>query len=251
MKFLSGDTIPKYYFSSYRYFEEGERHVNRVCNDDVLLIVFSGILRFSENGVKREIRAGEYFFQEKGIYQSGDEISDSPVYYYIHFLGDFHESERGYLNIKGKFDINSVKKAVDNLEASRRSNAPSIEIHNNFLSVISALSSTKKITDLANKIQKYVTDNIRKELTLDQLSSDFGYCKNYMIKLFKKEFDLTPHEYVTLRRIDLAKNLLISSDMSTSEIAEECGFGTYVNFYKSFVNHEACSPKSFRAKARI
>ena len=67
MKFLSGDTIPKYYFSSYRYFEEGERHVNRICNEDVLLIVFSGTLRFSENGIKKKIHAGEYYFQEKQI----------------------------------------------------------------------------------------------------------------------------------------------------------------------------------------
>lgn len=251
MKFLSGDTIPKYYFSSYRYFEEGERHVSRICNEDVLLIVFSGTLRFSENGIKKEIHAGEYYFQEKGLYQSGDEISDSPKYYYIHFLGDFYEGDRGYLNIKGYFDINYIKKAVDKLEASRTSNAPPIEIHNSFLSVISALSSAKGTTDFANKIQKYVTDNIKEELTLDRLSYDFGYCKNYIIKIFKKEFDLTPHEYVTIRRIDLAKNLLISSDMSTEEIAEECGFVTYVNFYKAFVKREACSPKIFRTKARI
>lgn len=253
MKYLSGDIIPQYKFSSYRFFEKGERHVERFCNEDVLLLVFGGTLRFSENGVPKEVRSGEFYIQEKGLYQSGDEISDSPEYYYVHFMGTITESERGYLGIKGSFDKRHIEELVKKLETAKTSNAPALELHNCFLSIISALSSgvNKKNSDFSYKIYHYVNQNLKRNLTLDELSREFGYCKNYVIKLFKSEFNLTPHEYITLRRLDLAKNLLISSNMSTAEIAEECGFVTYVNFYKAFVKREGCTPNAFKKRMRV
>ena len=252
MKYLSADEIPQYKFSSYRFFDKGERHVDRVCNDDVLLLVFKGTLRFSENGVPKEVQSGEFYIQQKGIYQSGDEVSDCPEYYYVHFTGTVSESERGYLGISGSFDKRQIEELVKKLETAKISNAPCLELHNCFLSIISALSATlnKKNDDFSYKIYHYVNQNLKGSLTLDELSREFGYCKNYIIKLFKSEFDLTPHEYITLRRLDLAKNLLISSNLSTAEIAEECGFVTYVNFYKAFIKREGCAPNEFKSRMR-
>ena len=252
MKYLSGDAIPQYKFSSYRFFEKGERHVERFCNDDVLLLVFKGTLRFSENGVAREVSGGEFYIQEKGLYQSGDKVSDSPEYYYVHFNGKIAETERGYLAIKGSFDKRLIEELVKKLETAKTSNAPRLVLYNCFISIISALSAgvNKKNGNFSYKIYDYVNQNLKEPLTLDELSHEFGYCKNYIIKLFKREFDLTPHEYITLRRLDLAKNLLLASNMSTTEIAEECGFVTYVNFYKAFVKREGCTPNEFKSRMR-
>ena len=122
MKYLSGDTIPQYKFSSYRFFDAGERHVKRFCNEDVLLIVFRGTLRFSENGVPKAVRSGEFYIQEKGLYQSGDEVSDSPEYYYVHFVGDITESDKGYLGIRGGFDKRQIEELVKKLETAKTSN---------------------------------------------------------------------------------------------------------------------------------
>ena len=252
MRFLTGETIPQYKFSSFRFFEKDEKHVDRICNEDVLLLVFSGTLRFSENGILIEVGEGEYYIQEKGIHQAGVVPSDEPKYYYVHFAGEFSDEERGYLKVKGIFDRNRVEALIKKLETARISNAPAIERHNTFLSILSELSleNTKKDSRFSFDIYNFINRNLKENLTLERLSHEFGYCKNYIIKLFKKEFDLAPHEYITLRRIDVAKNLLISSDMSSAEIADECGFGTYINFYKSFRKNEGCSPNEFRRRMR-
>ena len=47
---LNLDALPEYLFSSMRNFEKNECHVRRICSDDVLLLVFKGVLRFSEDG---------------------------------------------------------------------------------------------------------------------------------------------------------------------------------------------------------
>ena len=123
-----------------------------------------------------------------------------------------------------------------------------IEIYKAFLSITSALAGGRETTDdsLSYKLYKYVRDNLKNEISLDFLSERFGYCKNYIIKLFKREFGQTPYEYVTSRRIDFAKSLLISSELSLSQIAAESGFVTYINFYKTFIKTEKCSPGDFR-----
>ena len=74
-----------YFNASLRFFKKEERHITRLCSCDVLLLVFDGIMRFSEDGVPVEVRAGEYYIQRKNLYQTGDAVSDYPKYLYVHF----------------------------------------------------------------------------------------------------------------------------------------------------------------------
>ena len=39
-----------YKYASLRFFNEGEHHIDRICGENVLLLVFKGVLRFSEDG---------------------------------------------------------------------------------------------------------------------------------------------------------------------------------------------------------
>ena len=47
-----------YKHSSFRFFDAHEHHVSRICEDDVLLLVFQGVLRFSEDGRQYETASG-------------------------------------------------------------------------------------------------------------------------------------------------------------------------------------------------
>ena len=251
MEALSGNILPEYKFSSYRFFERGEKHVNRICNEDVLLIIFSGTLRFFENGEPIELSAGEYYIQEKGLYQAGILQSDEPVYYYIHFNGCFDDGESKFLKKRGVFEPFLLHNLIKKLETAKGYESNIVEAYHVFLSILAALSGKENTDDsLSYKMYKYVRDNIKSNITLDMLAEYFGYCKNHIIKLFKKTFNMTPYEYIVMRRVELAKNLLISSELSYAEIAAESGFGSYVNLYKAFVKSENCSPGDFR-KSKI
>lgn len=72
-------------------FQPGEKHVTRICSEDVLLLVFSGVLRFVEDGVPVEVHGGEYYIQKRGLLQQGVVPSDCPVYYYVHFSGTWSD----------------------------------------------------------------------------------------------------------------------------------------------------------------
>ena len=70
-EYLSSEKLPQFLFSHDRAFQPGEKHVTRVCPEDVLLLMFSGVLRFTEDGVPVEVRGGEYYIQKRGLSQQG------------------------------------------------------------------------------------------------------------------------------------------------------------------------------------
>ena len=78
MQGVNLDKPIRYINASLRFFKDGEHHVECFCEDDVLLLVYSGVLRFSENGEQKEISAGEYYIQRHGMHQGGETASDNP-----------------------------------------------------------------------------------------------------------------------------------------------------------------------------
>ena len=70
-----------------------------------------------------------------------------------------------------------------------------------------------------------------------------------MISLFKSVAGKTPHSYIVSKRIDLAKKLLVGTDMSCKEIALMCGYDDPLYFSRLFSAHENLSMTEFRRRA--
>src|SRR3546814_13942727 len=61
------------------------------------------------------------------------------------------------------------------------------------------------------------------DLTLDRLAGDAGLSRFYFLRAFRSEIGVTPHAYLTGRRIAAAKRLL-DGEQALSEVALACGF---------------------------
>ena len=250
MRGLNEDFTPSFVLSSYRIFGKEEQHVSRVCKENVLLLVIKGTLCFLENGERKDISAGEYYIQEKNLKQSGIPAELASEYYYIHFMGEIADSVSPGIPIRGSFDIQRMKDLINALEISKILNGSKTSIQASFLQIVSFLANENKNakSKLSSDLALFIMNNISSELSLNTLSSKFGYCKNSIIQIFKKEFGVTPYEYIIQKRIELAKNLMISSNNPVEIIAQKSGFGNYINMYKAFVKSENCSPNEYRLK---
>lgn len=70
---------------------------------------------------------------------------------------------------------------------------------------------------------------------------------HYFCKLFKKATQMTPMTFVTLCRIQLAKQRLVENKhRPIREIAEEAGYPSVSYFNKKFVEHEGMTPTAYR-----
>ncbi|MBQ7821769.1 MAG: helix-turn-helix transcriptional regulator [Clostridia bacterium] len=73
-----------------------------------------------------------------------------------------------------------------------------------------------------------------------------GLSYDYFKELFIKRYRMSPVKYVTMLRLDKAKELLITDRYSISEIAEQCGFESVYYFSSVFKKHEGVSPKNYK-----
>ena len=69
-------------------------------------------------------------------------------------------------------------------------------------------------------------------------------------RAFKKTMETTPGVYLTTIRINKARKLLIDTDKTISDIAEECGFYDQSHFIKMFTRLRRQSPSEYRRRHR-
>ncbi len=247
---MSFDKMPIYNSSSFRFFEEHEKHMTRICSQDVLVMVFEGVLRFSEDGVPIEVSEGEYYIQRRGHMHTAVEESDMPKYFFVHFFGEFDNGTSG-IPIRGRADFSELFPLFRKLNTLRLANASIVEKTAVFCEILSVLKkgndSTEKNTVVLEVISM-VSEDVQKPFSLDEVASRCGYSKNHVINMFKRETGKTPYAYIIDMKIDMAKQLLLNSESSLAQIGVESGFGDYINFYKAFVKSVGESPLSWKKR---
>ena len=234
-----------FFYSSMRYFKEGEHHITRVCSDDVLLLVFDGILRFVEDGTSYEICPGQYHIQKQGSYQQGITASDCPQYLYVHFKGTWSERD-AVLAAEGTFSCEHLFGLMEKLDYINHNGHPKVECIGVFYQILISLYQQNRHSGLADQIADYIARNFEKALSLSELSQHFSYSKNHIINLFKKEYQMTHFEYLTRKRVEKAQWMLESTSDTMDSISVQCGFSDYSHLYKAFVAIHHKSPGQWR-----
>ncbi|MFD0673458.1 helix-turn-helix domain-containing protein [Cohnella sp. GCM10027633] len=70
----------------------------------------------------------------------------------------------------------------------------------------------------------------------------------YFVKFFKKIMGMSFTEYVNFRKIKRAELLLLTRDLSVTEVGDQIGMANMAHFYKMFKRFNGCSPKEFQRK---
>ena len=98
---------------------------------------------------------------------------------------------------------------------------------------------------------EYINNNLTADLTLESLASSANFNAIYFHKLFKASTGKTLHEYVEDQRIKKSINLLISTDMTLTEIAYECGFSSQSYFSYAFKKKIGSAPREYAKKIQL
>ena len=96
------------------------------------------------------------------------------------------------------------------------------------------------------KILNYIHTHYAEEVSLSALARHFSLSESYIARLFREEVGCKPSSYAAGVRISVAKELLASTDLSMSEIAEKIGFSDVYYFSNSFKKATGVSPLQFR-----
>lgn len=106
--------------------------------------------------------------------------------------------------------------------------------------------SQKSYSLLIQKVTTQIESDISSDLSLNNLASMFQINPSYLSSLFKKETGATLTEYVNKKRIDRAKELLLSTNLQVQNIAQRCGILDVNYFTKTFKKYTDMTPKTYR-----
>lgn len=243
MYYLSFIKPPKYIYSNHKFFLPNECHMERIFDEDVLIIMMNGILRFSEDDIPIELQAGEYYIQRSGLKQDGPIVSDQPNYYYFHFKGTFTEDEG--LPIRGKFNLENIKSLIDNIH-QLGFNASSLEYNMYFYTLLYTLLQGQKKNNDATILRSYLIDNYQNSIKLQTLANLIKCSINQVNNIFKKEYGTTAIDYLINYRLEKSMELIVTTERPIMEISQFVGFSNYPVFYQLFEKKFNVSPKECR-----
>lgn len=121
------------------------------------------------------------------------------------------------------------------------------DIFASYLDKVQESARKKDTKDIAD-IQNYISQHYRENLTLGVMAKEFYMNPSYFSSYFKKQTGTNFKDYVSYVRIQHALSLLVTTDMTTMEIASEVGFSDARAFSEAFVRRYGENPTSYRRR---
>jgi AraC family transcriptional regulator len=91
-----------------------------------------------------------------------------------------------------------------------------------------------------------INANLEEQLSLEQLADECRLSVTHFAKAFARSTGISPHRWLMQRRVDLAKDLMLTTDSSLVEIALKCGFSDQSHFTKVFAEVTGNTPRRWR-----
>ena len=96
------------------------------------------------------------------------------------------------------------------------------------------------------RIYDYIRKNADKKITVEDVAIKFGYNRDYLTRIMKKEGFPGIKQLIISTRCDYIKALLSTTELSIKEIGIKTGFECTNDFLKFFKTHENITPTEFR-----
>lgn len=106
--------------------------------------------------------------------------------------------------------------------------------------------SVRDYSPTVQKVVVMIESNLSSDLTLSELASNLNINASYLSTVFKKETGKTITAYVNEKRIELAQELLRTTNLQIQTIAQYCGIIDVHYFTRLFKKITGVSPKQFR-----
>lgn len=196
-------------------------------------------------------RLGKYCYEEQNPFEEPKKFSDTEL---AKFLLENHPN-----NIPDKifeyYSVNCVNmhkieaKEFDKLtDILKNECCDKMQITIKMIKLVRSVSDIKiKNYPIVDLIKKTIIENLSSDLSIAEIAEKLGISLYYMAHVFKKVTCITITEYKKSLKLAYAKRMLVDSEKSMTEIAQECGFGSSSYFSKIFVQYEGMSPSNYRS----
>jgi transcriptional regulator, AraC family len=100
--------------------------------------------------------------------------------------------------------------------------------------------------DRIQKVLSYIRKNIYKTIDIDSLAAISCLSKDHFIRLFKKEINNTPLQYINQKKIEKAQLILITDSMPVKNISYLLAYEDHSYFNRLFKKLTGVTPQQYR-----
>jgi AraC family transcriptional regulator len=101
------------------------------------------------------------------------------------------------------------------------------------------------------RVTRFVDQNLDDRILISDLSDVVRLSANYFSRAFRHSFGETPHAYLVRRRLEYARNLMLTTELALSEVAQASGFSDQAHLCRQFRHSEGCSPAAWRRERKV
>lgn len=147
--------------------------------------------------------------------------------------------------IRGMFDVYALKyQAVSN-----KVEVMAVLLLNLFqLFSDDAFVRTAATGKISSQIMRLIERDFRRRVTLQDIADSLAISQSYASRVFRKETGGTIQEYLMIRRVKYACDLLENSELPVAEIAQRAGFNHVTYFIRCFKELMGCAPLRYKTK---
>jgi AraC-like DNA-binding protein/quercetin dioxygenase-like cupin family protein len=184
----------------------------------------------SENEQSFNRLAEKYFLKITGRRIGGPasnqifKASEKTERLFFGMLKEYNEKKEGYLEVL-RFNLSEI-----------------------IIETIRSLGSSKSLSAPIEEILEIVDKRYFERLSLGEIANELHYSLPYLSALFKSETGISFSDHLKKQRVEAAKGLLLSTNLSVSEISEAVGYGSLKFFEKVFKTLTGVTPRAFRKR---
>ncbi|HJR77283.1 MAG TPA: AraC family transcriptional regulator [Nitrospiraceae bacterium] len=119
------------------------------------------------------------------------------------------------------------------------------------LTLVHSGSAAGQASSLTERIQTFISGNMRNRTTLKELARFLGYSEKYSSEFFQLQMGTPFSQYLKQLRITQAKHMLSCNAVSVTHVAEALGFSDSFAFSHFFKRAVGCSPTAFRKQRSV
>lgn len=250
-------------------------HQKRILDSFILIFVTQGTLYISQNGREYSISQNQYIFLYAGHEHFGFKESTNLLsYYWVHFslpndtynyfekekLEQYVKSNHSDIYIMPEHGEISTAKRIPLLFSQLLDFSKNEYIYSPYLlhyslsTLVVELTQELLISFLPNhekpphieRIQDWILHNYYLPMSVKSIAEQFHYNPDYISSDFKRHTGQSLIHYINKTRIESAKNLLSTYNVTIKEAAYSCGFSDEKYFMKVFKQYDGLTPTEYK-----
>ena len=106
-----------------------------------------------------------------------------------------------------------------------------------------------KKSEEVERLTQYIDNNLESDLCVERVCHDMHMSKTGLYRLFAEHMGCGVNQYITARRMETARGLLLHTDLPVSEICTRVGIANYGYFCRLFKKRNGISPLQYRKQS--